>query len=45
MELAILLKVMLRKGDVVEERETTELPLFPLRGLLGKIHKDTKVLE
>lgn len=47
-ELAIPPKVMLRKGDLVEERETTEFPLFfffPLRGFEGEIQKDIKGVE
>lgn len=43
MELAILLKVMLRKGDLVEEKETTELPLlFPEEDCWGTFVKTQK---
>lgn len=48
-ELAIPPKVMLRKGDLVEERETTEFPLFfffSLKGIWGgnsEGHKRSRV--
>lgn len=45
-ELATLLKLMFRNGDLVEERGNYRVSSFiPLRGLLGNIQKDTKVLE